>query len=63
MKAYWGRTGTDPLILNLGATWSRVVNFIPQLLPQGTNRGTPWIGWMDPMFCLDGLEEREVFCL
>jgi hypothetical protein len=35
MKAYWGSTGTDPFILNLYATWSRVVKFTPQAFTPG----------------------------
>jgi hypothetical protein len=62
MKVYWGSTGTDPLILNLGATWSRVVNFIPHPLPQGTIPGTLWVGgWSEPMLGLDGLEKKKSF--
>ena len=37
---------------------------LPSFLPQGTNPGTLWIGgWMYPIFVLDGLEERKVFCI
>ena len=32
MKAYGGSSGTVPVILNLGTTWKRVVNFISRPL-------------------------------
>jgi hypothetical protein len=32
MKAYRGSRHVAPLVLNLGIRWSRVVNFMPQLL-------------------------------
>lgn len=34
----------------------------PIALPPGNNPGTYWIeGWVDPLACLDGLENRKPF--
>jgi hypothetical protein len=41
-KAYWGRAGTAPRILDLGTRWRQVVNFTPRpLYPQGKSLWCP----------------------
>jgi len=51
-----------PCILNLGARWSRMVNFTPwQLYPWGKCPGTPKKGdWVGPRASLDPVVKRKI---
>jgi len=59
MKAYRGRSGKTPFILNLG-TWRWPFNCTHrQLYTGGKAPGTHWTGgWVDPRACLDVSEYR-----
>jgi hypothetical protein len=53
MKAYSGRIGIAPLILNLDNRWEWVDNVVPQHFP-GEEQRSHWIqGWMGPRAGLD----------
>ena len=61
MNIYGGGGGVHPLILNLGAIWKWVVNFIPpSACSQRKNPCTRYTGgWVGP---ITGLDVSEVTC-
>lgn len=62
MKIYKGSKGSAPLILNLGTTRTRAVNFTPwPIYPRGKNASTHWIGgWVGHSASLNVLDKRKI---
>ena len=61
VKAYRGRKGVAPHILNLGIRWRWVVKITPLPLCTQEITSTHWIRcWLGPRSGLDDLEEREI---
>jgi hypothetical protein len=62
MKAYLGKGGKAPRILDLGSRWRGVVSFTPlPLYPQGKSFCYHWIGgWAGPRAVLEAVVKRKI---
>jgi hypothetical protein len=66
MKAYWGRSFTNPLILKFGARWQWMINWTPDRFNRGKELRLewtpepPWLFWrIDISFVRVGIRNRN----